>query len=105
SLFPYTTLFRSLYLDSKAYIIINGAVNEGTLLLAQKWDHIFYTGNGTVGKIVMKAAAAHLTPVTLELGGKSPAIIDRHSNLSVVAKRIAFGKIINNGQTCIGIDY
>ncbi|KAF9955729.1 Aldehyde dehydrogenase [Modicella reniformis] len=93
------------YLDSRAYIIINGAVHETTRLLEHKWDHIFYTGNGTVGKIIMKAAAQHLTSVTLELGGKSPVIVDENANMAVVANRIAFGKSFNAGQTCVGPDY
>ena len=78
---------------------------ETTALLAERWDHIFYTGNGTVGRVVMEAAAKHLTPVTLELGGKSPAIVDRHANLDVAAKRIAWGKFVNTGQTCVAPDY
>ena len=71
----------------------------------ERWDHIFYTGNGTVGRVVMAAAAKHLTPVTLELGGKSPAIVDRSANLDVAARRIAWGKYINAGQTCVAPDY
>ena len=75
-------------------------------LLAERWDHIFYTGNGRVGRVVMEAAAKHLTPVTLELGGKSPAIVDaRRANLDVAARRIAWGKFLNAGQTCIAPDY
>ncbi|KAF9368231.1 hypothetical protein BGX21_006726, partial [Mortierella sp. AD011] len=86
------------YLDTRAYIVINGAAHETTKLLEYKWDHIFYTGNGTVAKIIMKAAAQHLTPLTLELGGKSPAFVDENANMDVVAKRIAFGKTFNAGQ-------
>lgn len=93
------------YLDTRAYVVINGAAHETTKLLEYKWDHIFYTGNGVVAKIIMKAAAQHLTPVTLELGGKSPAYIDEHANMSVVANRIAFGKTFNAGQTCVAPDY
>ncbi|KAF9997011.1 Aldehyde dehydrogenase [Entomortierella chlamydospora] len=93
------------YLDTRAYIVINGAAHETTKLLEYKWDHIFYTGNGTVAKIIMKAAAQHLTPLTLELGGKSPAFIDENANMDVVAKRIAFGKTFNAGQTCVAPDY
>ncbi|KAG0215253.1 Aldehyde dehydrogenase [Mortierella sp. GBA30] len=93
------------YLDSRAYIVINGAAHETTKLLEHKWDHIFYTGNGTVAKIIMKAAAQHLTSLTLELGGKSPAIIDENANMTVAAKRIAFGKTFNCGQTCVAPDY
>ncbi|KAI1318775.1 Aldehyde dehydrogenase [Mortierella claussenii] len=93
------------YLDSQAYIVINGAAHETTKLLESKWDHIFYTGNGVVAKIIMKAAAQHLTSVTLELGGKSPVIIDEHANMALAAKRIAFGKTFNAGQTCVAPDY
>ncbi|KAK3831507.1 MAG: aldehyde dehydrogenase 3 family, member B1 [Linnemannia gamsii] len=93
------------YLDNKAFMIINGGAPETTQLLDHKWDHIFYTGNGTVAKIIMKAAAKHLTSLTLELGGKSPVIIDENANMAVAAKRIAFGKAFNAGQTCIAPDY
>jgi acyl-CoA reductase-like NAD-dependent aldehyde dehydrogenase len=86
------------YLDNRAYLVINGAAPETTLLLEQKWDHIFYTGNGTVAKIIMRAASEHLCSLTLELGGKSPAVIDEDANMSVVAKRLAFGKSYNAGQ-------
>ncbi|KAG0333375.1 Aldehyde dehydrogenase [Podila humilis] len=86
------------YLDSKAFLVINGAAHETTKLLENKFDHIFYTGNGTVAKIIMKAASVHLTSLTLELGGKSPAIIDDNANMDVAAKRIAFGKTFNAGQ-------
>ena len=81
------------------------ACPETTALLEERWDHIFYTGNGTVGRVVMAAAAKHLTPVTLELGGKSPTIVDRSANLDVAARRIAWGKYINAGQTCVAPDY
>ena len=93
------------YLDPECIAVVEGGIPETTALLAERWDHIFYTGNGTVGRVVMEAAAKHLTPVTLELGGKSPAIVDRHANLGVAAKRIAWGKFINTGQTCVAPDY
>jgi aldehyde dehydrogenase (NAD+) len=93
------------YLDSEAIAVVEGAVAESQALLEQRWDHIFYTGNGTVGRIVMKAAAEHLTPVTLELGGKSPCIVDASADLDVTARRIAWGKFLNAGQTCIAPDY
>ncbi len=93
------------YLDSDAIVIVEGAVPETTALLAERWDHIFYTGNGNIGRVVLEAAAKHLTPVTLELGGKSPAIVDRDANLDVTAHRIAWGKFMNAGQTCIAPDY
>lgn len=93
------------YLDTDAVAVVEGGVPETTALLAERFDHIFYTGNGTVGRIVMRAAAEHLTPVTLELGGKSPAFVDRDTDLAVVAKRLAHGKFLNAGQTCVAPDY
>ncbi|CAO3685626.1 unnamed protein product [Rhizopus stolonifer] len=99
-----TELFPK-YLDSSCYRVINGAVDQTTALLKHPFDHIFYTGNSTVGKIVMEAAAKHLTPVTLELGGKSPAIIMEDADIQLTANRIAFGKFFNAGQTCIAVDY
>jgi aldehyde dehydrogenase (NAD+) len=93
------------YLDSRAVAIVEGGVPETTALLEQRFDHIFYTGNGTVGRIVMSHAARHLTPVTLELGGKSPAIVDSSARLAVTARRIAWGKWLNAGQTCVAPDY
>jgi aldehyde dehydrogenase (NAD+) len=74
-------------------------------LLDHKWDYIFFTGSPAVGKVVMQSAAQHLTPVSLELGGKSPCIVDQDANLKVAAARIAWGKFINAGQTCIAPDY
>jgi aldehyde dehydrogenase (NAD+) len=93
------------YLDADAVAVVEGGVPETTALLGERFDHVFYTGNGRVGRIVMEAAAKHLTPVTLELGGKSPAIVDRHADLAVAARRIAWGKYVNAGQTCIAPDY
>jgi len=93
------------YLDPSAYVVVEGGVPETTALLEQRWDHIFYTGNGIVGRVVMAAAAKHLTPVTLELGGKSPVIVDASANLDVAARRIVWGKYANAGQTCIAPDY
>jgi aldehyde dehydrogenase (NAD+) len=93
------------YVDRDAIRVIEGGVAETTELLAQRFDHIFYTGNGAVGRVVMTAAAKHLTPVTLELGGKSPTIVDRSANLEVTAKRICWGKFSNAGQTCVAPDY
>lgn len=93
------------YLDTDAVAVVEGGIPETTALLAERFDHIFYTGNGTVGRIVMTAAAQHLTPVTLELGGKSPAFVDRDADLSVVADRLARGKFLNAGQTCVAPDY
>jgi acyl-CoA reductase-like NAD-dependent aldehyde dehydrogenase len=93
------------YLDKEAFAVVEGAVEETTALLKEKFDYILYTGNGTVGKIVMKAASENLTPVTLELGGKSPCIVDKSADLEVTAKRILWGKFLNVGQTCIAPDY
>ena len=93
------------YLDPGAVKVVEGGVDETTELLAQRFDHIFYTGNGAVGRIVLRAAAEHLTPVTLELGGKSPAWFDDDAHLDQVARRIAWGKFLNAGQTCVAPDY
>jgi len=106
---PHTsTLLADLipkYLDRDAIAVVEGGVAETTELLEQRFDHIFYTGNGTVARVVMAAAAKHLTPVTLELGGKSPAIIDASADLDVAARRIVWGKFLNAGQTCVAPDY
>ncbi len=93
------------YLDPDAVRVVQGGVPETQALLAQRWDHVFYTGNGRVGRIVMKAAAEHLTPVTLELGGKSPCFVLRDADLRTAARRIAWGKFFNAGQTCVAPDY
>ncbi|MFF9097983.1 aldehyde dehydrogenase family protein [Streptomyces sp. NPDC014802] len=93
------------HLDTEAVAVVEGGVPETTALLAERFDHIFYTGNGTVGRIVMRAAAEHLTPVTLELGGKSPAFVDVGTDLDVVADRLVRGKFLNAGQTCVAPDY
>lgn len=85
--------------------VVLGGVETSQALLAEKFDYIFFTGSGPVGKIVMEAAAKQLTPVTLELGGKSPCIVHEDANLKLAAKRIAWGKFMNAGQTCIAPDY
>lgn len=85
--------------------VVQGGIPETTALLKQRWDYIFFTGSVPVGKIVAKAAAEYLTPVTLELGGKSPCIIDETVNLKLVARRVVWGKLMNAGQTCIAPDY
>lgn len=85
--------------------VIQGGVEVSQDLLAQRWDYIFFTGSVPVGKIVAKAAAVNLTPITLELGGKNPCIVDETANLKLAAKRIVWGKFINAGQTCIAPDY
>jgi acyl-CoA reductase-like NAD-dependent aldehyde dehydrogenase len=93
------------YLDTSAVKFVQGGVPETTRLLEQRFDHIFYTGNSAVGRVILHAAAAHLTPVTLELGGKSPVIVDKDANLDLAVHRIAWGKVQNAGQTCIAPDY
>lgn len=94
------------YMDNSSIRVVEGAVDETSVLLQQKWDKIFYTGNGRVARIVMAAAAKHLTPVVLELGGKSPVVVDSNINLQVATRRIIAGKWgCNNGQACISPDY
>jgi aldehyde dehydrogenase (NAD+) len=88
-----------------AVAVVEGGVPETTTLLEQRWDHIFFTGSTNVGKVVMAAAAKHLTPVTLELGGKSPCIVDEDVDLDVAARRIVWGKFWNAGQTCVAPDH
>lgn len=85
--------------------VIEGEVAVAARLLRERWDYIFFTGSIAVGKIVAKAAAEHLTPVTLELGGKNPCIVDETANVALAARRIIWGKFINCGQTCIAPDY
>lgn len=93
------------HLDPDAVQLVEGAVEETQTLLAERFDHILYTGNGTVGRIVMRAAAENLTPVTLELGGKSPLWFDDDEHLDAAARRIAWAKLLNAGQTCVAPDY
>lgn len=93
------------YVDPEAVRVIEGGVDVTTELLAEQWDHVFFTGSTRVGQIVMEAAAKHLSPVTLELGGKSPTIIAADANLDVAARRVAWAKYLNAGQTCIAPDY
>jgi aldehyde dehydrogenase (NAD+) len=97
--------FLPRYLDDRAVVVVEGAVEETTELLAQRFDHIFYTGNSRVARIVAAAAAKNLTPVTLELGGKSPVYVDNTVDIEAAAKRIAWGKFLNAGQTCVAPDY
>lgn len=92
-------------LDAEAVAVVEGDVAVSTALLAQPWDHILFTGSTRVGRVVMEAAAKHLSPVTLELGGKSPVIVSRDADITLAAKRIAWGKGVNAGQTCIAPDY
>lgn len=95
--------FLPVYLDERVYAVVEGGVDTSTELLAARWDHIFYTGGERVAKIVAAAAAKHLTPTTLELGGKSPAVVENDSLAS--AKRLAYAKFMNSGQTCVAPDY
>ncbi len=97
-------IVKAIY-DPEYITVVQGGRQENTALLEQKFDYIFFTGSISVGKAVMEAAAKHLTPVTLELGGKSPAIVDASADLKLAARRIAFGKLLNGGQTCVAPDY
>ena len=91
--------------DSGYISVVRGGRDANRSLLDQRFDYIFFTGSPTVGRLVMKSAAWHLTPVTLELGGKSPCIVDETAKLDLAAKRIAWGKFLNAGQTCVAPDY
>ena len=91
--------------DESEVALVEGGVSTSGALLRKRWDHIFFTGSSAVGRIVMKAAAEHLTPVTLELGGKSPILVDRTANLDDAARKLAWGKFFNSGQICISPDY
>jgi aldehyde dehydrogenase (NAD+) len=93
------------YLDRACVAVVEGGVETAQALLEQHFDYIFFTGSTAVGRIVAEAAAKQLTPVTLELGGKSPAIVAADANLDLAARQIAFGKFLNAGQTCIAPDY
>lgn len=91
--------------DVKEFVAVLGDVEVAKSLLEKRWDYIFFTGSVAIGKEVAKAAAKNLTPVTLELGGKNPCIVDENANLEITARRIVWGKFINAGQTCIAPDY
>ena len=91
--------------DERYISVVQGNRTVNTALLEQRWDLIFFTGSPSLGKKVMEAASRHLTPVILELGGKSPCIIDKSADIRIAAKRIAWGKTLNSGQTCISPDY
>jgi aldehyde dehydrogenase (NAD+) len=93
------------YLDHDAVAVVTGGAEASTALLAERLDHIFFTGGARVGRIVMEAAAKHLTPATLELGGKSPCVVAADADLGVTAERIVWGKFLNAGQTCVAPDY
>ncbi|WP_395047411.1 aldehyde dehydrogenase [Flavobacterium sp.] len=106
---PYTSAIISKIIresfEVKHVVVVTGDYTIAQDLLKKRWDYIFFTGSVAVGKIVAKAAAENLTPVTLELGGKNPCIVDETANLPLAAKRIVWGKILNAGQTCIAPDY
>ena len=106
---PYTSeIIRRIISDcfDRQYVaVVTGGRSENTCLLKEHFDYIFFTGSQAVGKEVMRHAAEHLTPVTLELGGKSPCIVEKSANLKLAAKRIVFGKYLNCGQTCVAPDY
>lgn len=91
------------YLDTNCYRVINGAKEQMVTVLKLKFNHIFFTGSGNVGKIVAEAAAKHLTPTTLELGGKCPSVVLGDADLRVTARRLLFGKIVNAGQ--VGLSF
>lgn len=97
-------MLRGIY-PQKYVAVVEGGREINTRLLEQKFDYIFFTGSVAVGKMVLEKAAQHLTPVTLELGGKSPCIVDETADIKVAAKRIIFGKLLNAGQTCVAPDY
>jgi len=93
------------YLDTNAYAVVNGAIPETTRVLELRWDHILFTGSEKTGRIVSYAAAKYVTPVTLELGGKSPVVIDPEFDIELAAKRVLWGKLQNSGQLCVSPDY
>ncbi|KAF6216197.1 hypothetical protein GE061_000537 [Apolygus lucorum] len=93
------------YLDEECYKVVQGGPKETEKLLAEKFDYIFYTGSSRVGQLVYSAASIHLTPVTLEMGGKSPVFLDNTCNIQMATERILWGKLANAGQTCIAPDY
>jgi aldehyde dehydrogenase (NAD+) len=93
------------YLDRDAVAVVEGGGSVTQALIESRVDHVFFTGGSETGRKVMEAAARHLTPVTLELGGKSPVIVTRDADIDVAARRIAFGKLLNSGQTCLAPDY
>ena len=97
-------MFDSCF-DSRLIKVVEGGHQANSELLELRWDHIFFTGSPNVGKVVMEAASRHLTPVTLELGGKSPVIIDGSMDMALAARRLAWGKFLNAGQTCVAPDY
>lgn len=106
---PHTqTLFQKLindYFPPEYLVVVEGGPEEATALLQQKWDYLFFTGGPQIGQIIMEAAAKNLTPLTLELGGKNPCIVDEDANLDFAANRIVWAKTVNMGQTCLAPDF
>ena len=103
-----TVVIRSIIeqcFERKFVAVIEGGAETAQSLLEERFDHIFFTGGTATGRLVMQAAARHLTPVTLELGGKNPCIVDADTDLSVTARRIVWGKFFNAGQSCVAVDY
>ncbi|TBU47713.1 NAD-dependent aldehyde dehydrogenase [Dichomitus squalens] len=103
-----SALFAELfpkYLDPELYHVVNGGVPETTKILELRWDHIMYTGNARIARIVAAAAAKHLTPLTLELGGKNPVVLDSKSDIKLAAKRVFWGRCLNSGQVCVCPEY
>jgi aldehyde dehydrogenase (NAD+) len=103
-----STVIRRLLLEAfpeKYIAVVEGGREENTNLLNQRFDYIFFTGSVSVGKLVMQKASEYLTPVSLELGGKSPCVVEESADLKLSAKRIVFGKFLNSGQTCVAPDY
>jgi aldehyde dehydrogenase (NAD+) len=103
-----TKIIRSIVEEvftSSEVLVLEGGASETQDILKEKFDHIFFTGSTQIGKVVMRAAAEHLTPVTLELGGKSPFLVDASANIDKAAKRCVWGKFMNAGQTCVAPDY
>ena len=98
-------MILSKYVDPTCYTVVQGGVPESTALLACKWDKIFYTGGAAVGTIVAKKAAETLTPVTLELGGRNPAIVTKHADPRLAARRLVWAKVFNAGQVCVSQNY
>jgi beta-apo-4'-carotenal oxygenase len=93
------------YLDPESFVVVQGGIDVSQALLDQKWDKIFYTGGATVGTIIAKKAAETLTPVTLELGGKNPAIVTKHADPRLAARRLMWAKSFNAGQVCVSQNY
>lgn len=99
-----TRMLEELF-QEELVAVIEGGIEESTALLKERFDYIFFTGSVGVGKVVMEAAAKELTPLTLELGGKSPCIVHKDAKIDVTARRIVWGKFLNAGQTCVAPDY